>query len=379
MYNNEVLKQYHETLKNMAHLSKLFSESKVPYLVSRSVEKIYCDVFGAEDLGRADCSADAKLGNVGVGLKTFIHGNGKTLQKVAEFNRHADLYRNKSTRELVNTIASLRNERIKFTMRTYDLNTMIYHCITRKENEILIFEEPMDLIDINKIKNMKENTNTVTFNDGLHEYSFNKTKSTLYKRFIMNNPLLNFKVEIHPQPYDLLNRLMKVNKDSLVADQQTPYNLFTESTEYVVLPLFSDKGSERNVPAKSGLNQWNAGGRRRDYNEIYIPIPGWIHKVFPDFFPERDVSFNLRLPNDHYLSTKVCQDNRKALMSNPNKELGRWLLRDVLSLNEGELLTYEMLQNLDIDSTIIEKNDDKYSINFCSIGTYDEFKAQYDI
>lgn len=62
---------------------------------------------------------------------------------------------------------------------------------------------------------------------------------------------------------------------------------------------------------------------------------------------------------------KVCQDNRKSLMSNPNKALGMWLLREVLKLKEGELLKYDRLKELGIDSVILYKyNDEEYSIDF---------------
>ena len=44
-------------------------------------------------------------------------------------------------------------------------------------------------------------------------------------------------------------------------------------------------------------------------------------------------------------------------MSNPNKELGKWLLRDVLHLKEGELLTMEKLNRFGFDSVIITKID----------------------
>ena len=60
---------------------------------------------------------------------------------------------------------------------------------------------------------------------------------------------------------------------------------------------------------------------------------------------------------------KICQDNGKALMSNPNKALGKWILRDVLSLKEGEVLTYQKLKELGIDSILITKGKN-YSINF---------------
>jgi hypothetical protein len=39
------------------------------------------------------------------------------------------------------------------------------------------------------------------------------------------------------------------------------------------------------------------------------------------------------------MQSKVCQDGEKALMSYSNKELGEWILRDILELREGELVT----------------------------------------
>ena len=38
------------------------------------------------------------------------------------------------------------------------------------------------------------------------------------------------------------------------------------------------------MPEKSGLNQWNAGGRVRKYGEVYIPIPAEIRKLKIGFF-----------------------------------------------------------------------------------------------
>ncbi|MFG3434282.1 NgoFVII family restriction endonuclease [Lysinibacillus fusiformis] len=375
-YVNEQTAAYSKMLRNTGSLSRLFSESDCPYLVSRSVENIYCEAFDAENLGRSDCSADAKYKNVGIGLKTFLHGNGRTLQKVAEFNRLSNLYRDKTTKELITTVAQLRNERIEFTKRAHEMDEIIYHCVTRLPNKILIFEEPMDLIDIKNIKSLKQSSNTITFEDGIHEYSFNITKSTLYKRFIMESPMFEIDVNILEHPYLALENLQQ--QMTMV---ETSSNIVGNKTgEYVILPLFSDRGSERNVPERSGLNQWNAKGRPRDPNEIYIPIPKWIHNVFPDFFPARDISFNLQVPSGKFLDAKVCQDGSKALMTNPNKALGEWLLREVMDLNERELLTYEMLEGLDIDSVIVTKQgENTFKINFCEIGTYDNFKLENDI
>ncbi|MCK5536626.1 MAG: hypothetical protein KAI79_07350, partial [Bacteroidales bacterium] len=74
--------QYQQFLCIVGSLSNLFSDSNVPYLYYRIAEKIFCRAFGAEDLSRSDVSADAKKDNLGIGLKTFLAGNNKTLQKV---------------------------------------------------------------------------------------------------------------------------------------------------------------------------------------------------------------------------------------------------------------------------------------------------------
>jgi hypothetical protein len=145
-------------------------------------------------------------------------------------------------------------------------------------------------------------------------------------------------------------------------------------SNYVILPLFSEQGGIH-VPERSGLNQWNADGRLRASDEAYIRIPSWIHRVFRGFFPSRDTSFVLTLPNGTNISAKVCQDNSKALMSNPNVALGEWILRIVLNQSYGKLATYQTLINAKIDSVkIVKINESNYSISCCPLGTYNEFK-----
>ena len=79
------------------------------------------------------------------------------------------------------------------------------------------------------------------------------------------------------------------------------------------------------------------------------------------------------------LDVKVCQDNNKALMSNPNRDLGQWILRDVLGLKEGELLTYEKLQLIGIDSIRLDKVDKmNFKINFVTSGSFEEYLDVYE-
>ena len=153
--NQSVIEKYCNYLKCAGMLSGLSSESESPYINSRIAENTFCLVTGAENLGRADCSADARYGNIGVGIKTFLANSDSTMQKIAEFNRDAYMLKDKSHREIVNIITELRNERILSTKRIYGLKEMIYRCIVREPNTIKICEMPMDLIDVDNIKEIK--------------------------------------------------------------------------------------------------------------------------------------------------------------------------------------------------------------------------------
>ncbi len=366
--SQNIQNDYCSLLNIAGMISGLFSESTTPYITPRHSEKMFCKATGAQDRGRDDTSADATFGTTGIGIKTFINGNGNTLQKVAEFDGDAYLFRDELPANKIRIVAGLRNERIRSTMRMYGLDTMIYHCIVRSENRIQVFEETMDEINIDGITDVqvRSNGSSISFRDGINEYTFNVNKSTLNKRFITQNVLLDLPVVILEDPFAALNGLL-TDADNVFLNEDA------HQLPSVLLPLFSDRGG-RNVPEKSGLNQWNADGRARDDNEIYIPIPAWIHQRFPGFFPDRDHIFTLHLPNNTDLSAKVCQQGSKALMTNPNAALGQWLLRDVMAIPPQTLLTYQDLQRLNIDSVEIYKmSDDEFSISFRPLGSYDTF------
>jgi hypothetical protein len=364
---------YQKMLKTVGSLSRLFSENNEPYIQYRIAENLFCRSFGADNLSRTDCSADAMKDDLGIGIKTFLEKNSATKQKVAEFNSEHASFRSLDAEEKILRVSQLRNERIETTKRIFGLNDIIYHCITRKKNGIIVYETPMDLVDVGGIKNIKQGTNAIAFEDGLNEYSFNITKSTLYKRFLTVNPVLDFEVEILASPFDALEFLFRQ------AEKELTFAPIRQK-EHIFLPLYSMRSGEKSIPEKSGLNQWNADGRARGPNEVYIPIPVWIHKKYPNFFPPRDTSFILLLPDKKEMSAKVCQDNSKALMSNPNSALGEWLLRDILDLKERELLTYEKLRRIGLDSVVIYKaGSGKYDIDFTKIGSYEKFVEENNV
>lgn len=360
---------YERLLKAICSLSKLFSESSEPYIAYRAAENLFCKAFEAENLSRSDASADASKNRIGFGIKTFLHKNGKSFEKIAEFNSDHALFRALGAEEKIKKIAELRNERIETTKRIFGLEQIIYHCITRQVGKILVYETPAPLIKIDEIINLKVNDNTIQFSDPSAEYSFNVAKSTLYKRFVTpENVLLEVPVRILEDPFDQIEKL--ITEAGLIF---APIKI----QPHVFLPLYSTRGGNKKVSEKSGLNQWNASGRPRDPNEIYIPIPAWIHQKFPNFFPPRDQAFQLTLPDRATMSAKVCQDNSKALMSNPNSALGKWLLRDVLNLSERELLTYDKLQAIGLDTVVIYKTDNEtYDIDFTRIESYEKFLVE---
>ena len=365
--NTNKKEEYQDSLKIVGSLSNLFSDSKVPYLYYRIAEKIFCNSFLANDLSRGDVALDAVKDSTGIGLKTFLEGNKKSFQKVAEFNKDKFLYESKSPTRLVEIISKLRNERIRFSENLYGINSSIYHCVVRDENTFKLHEEMMHYVDVDNIHGVKKVKNIIKFNDGINDYSFNLSKSTLTKRFITESPLYEFDVQI------LANPLNDVK--SCILQNNLLYSSSNRIINTIYLPLY---GKNKLVYEKSALNQWNANGRVRNENEVYIPIPAKVHSKAPNFFPDRDSPFNLKLPQGDVLQVKVCQDNSKALMSFSNRELGKWILRDVLSLREGELLTYNRLQILGIDSVRIDKIDDvNYEINFASLGSFENYLESY--
>jgi hypothetical protein len=365
---------YIKLLQVVGSLSNLFSESKTPYLYYRAAENIFCKALNANSLARGDISFDAFKGDTGIGLKTFVHGNGKKFEKIAEFNKDIEKFRQLNEEDTMRKITELRNNRIAATERAHGTSKMIYHLVTRKDGKFEIHEEEMHYIDLATLKLDKKKTTdkNIFFKDKHANYKFYIAKSTLYKQFICNNPITSFDVEILDDPFNFL-----------LSEESKKYYMVHEEAQYeqVYLPLYSARSGK--VEEKSGLNQWHAGGRDRHEDEVYIPIPSWIHKQFEGFFPynrhtDEKAPFTLVLPYGKELDAKVCQSGGKGFMSNPNKELGNWILRTVLQIPVGQLVTYDDLDRVGIDSVLITKLEKyKFKINFASKGSYKDFEEEF--
>lgn len=67
-------------------------------------------------------------------------------------------------------------------------------------------------------------------------------------------------------------------------------------------------------------------------------------------------------------------------MSNPNKALGKWILRDILELKNGVLVTREQLDIIGIDSIKLSKlKDGTYCLDFLKSGSFEKFEEEYRI
>lgn len=365
----EQKRDYKRMLAIVGNLTVLFSESSCPYLSYRAHENIFCKYFKAENLARNDCSVDAKKGKLGIGLKTWM---GNDDQKIAEFGKLRETYKSLTGIELVKKISEYRNERIRITKNLYDIEKMIYHIVKRIPGSMQIIEYVFDYIDVNRISIIpnRGNANNTYFTDEKHIYHFSTSKNTLYMIFEDLKVLDQFEVEIMNDPFQYLMDI-SMSRENYKFYKKKIIDIDTS----LCLRLYSTKSDgTKFVPEKSGLNQWNAAGRKRNPNEIYIPYPAEDRKRKKDFFPDRDTIFELQLPDGNIIPAKICQADGKAIMSNPNKLLGEWLLRKVFEVEENTVITYEMLERFGIDSVIFRRNGAlNYSIDFAEIGTYEDF------
>jgi hypothetical protein len=376
---------YLKLLSAVSKISGLFSDSSIPLISYRAVENFFCKSFNAINLSRSDGAFDANLNSIGIGIKTFQCPSNSKTEKIAEFGKKSKEINLLSEKELVLKVALERNERISLGKRLYDIDSAIYHLVARKEKELVLFETDYDLIEIDNINQIKKTEAGWSFEDGKNYYSYSYSKSTLYRKFFIPQDAFRQQIEIIEDPFTLLLEIFK-NRDLKEAS-----NTLIKGLNYVVLPLYGLKNNQKFVFEDSGLNQWHAKGRKRDINEVYIPVPAKVHHQYPDFFPpiESDKNhFKLHLPNGKIFEASMCQSAKiningqkinkgKGLMTKSNKGLGQWLLRNALQLKEGELATIEMLEKIEYDSVIIIKDDESnYRIDVMKINSYSDFIAE---
>ena len=409
--------KYVKLLQAVASMSRLFSDNTVPYVDSRFVERLFIQATGAKDLSRSDKSFDALIApDIGVGVKTFlsVSGNSKR-EKVAEFTRFAQHgeFVGLTAQELANKVAGFRNKRVMSDANELgiSIDKSIYHCLVRTAKGAVIHEEPYATIDIVNIqptdihgkiiKKWSINKPGAYFTDGLSNYKFDISKNVLIKQFKFTAKPSIIELAIFDDIFDRVLAWFEVIKQSgfSVSSDEGKQLLVVEDpvrmkpgVDFVVLPLYSTRGAEKNVAPKSGINQWNAAGRIRKFGEAYIPIPSAVHRLCPKFFPDRDQKFDIILPNSSVpVQSKVCQGGRKALMSDPNSTLGHWIMKvlrpsltdsdfERLASSKDKPFTYKDLVSIGKDAVIVRKPKDKsksmYSLEFAPLDSYEDFISE---
>ena len=399
--------QYKKLVGTVGSLSNLFSDNESVFLNSRFVEKLYVHNTKAIDYSRKDMSFDAKLlSGAGVGVKTFLASNQHSVksEKIAEFTAAASLgeFLNLSPMETVLKVANFRNSRVESDSRIYeiDLDRSFYHCLIRTNLGCMVHEEPLNMIEIDKIRltsNEKGQKSNIEFEDGLAKYTFNISKNTLFKTFDLrtgdNSPIFQVNIIDNVLQYmaegELIKELGVLSQKKGIELSEFERALSNiPGKDFIILPLYSTR--TRQVPERSGINQWNASGRERQFGEGYIPIPIEVRRKCGSFLPEIEEIFNLSMPNGRLLKSKVCQQDGKALMSNPNKDLCEWLFKLIDSsewtsrkrLTEHRPYTYDDLVMVGKDSVKITKNLVRPNTNDLEpmpIGSYEKFIADLDL
>ena len=406
---------YREALIAVGGLSRLFSESDLPFFHYRFVENLFVRATKGKNISRQDAVFDALVGEnngIAVGVKTFTikKKSSYSYEKVQEFTALAgkgQLGKMKD-KELVFTIAKERNRRILLESATFnaDPDKSLYHCLIRREGQAVVHEEPYPVIVVNKIKPLSPGGKTISqfgtktsnihFHDGINYYRYSRAKNVLLKRFEIKDGE-NWKPIPIKITEDVFSHLFENVLGAAVTPEMKITGLFDEpqqtpGIDYVVLPLYSTKSGVKEVPGKSGLNQWNAAGRLRKFGEAYISVPRDIHKSCKGFFPIGK-NFNLYLPNTkEATNASLCQSGYKALMTNPNDELCKWIFRVIdpnfspsmyNKLPSRKPFTYSDLEMAGFDSVRVSKLNEPdrkgYEIQFEAIGAYEDFLEEMGV
>jgi len=400
---------YSDALVAVGGLSRLFSESDIPFFQYRFVENLFIRATKGKNISRQDAVFDALVGEnngVAVGVKTFTLQKKATYsyEKVQEFTALAGKGKigMMNDRDLIITIAKERNRRILIESASFNADPAksIYHCLIRREGEAVIHEEPYPTISTDliapltssgkKLAKFNSKSSNIHFHDGSNHYRYSRSKNVLLKKFDINTG-----DNWEPVPIkiieDVFGQLFENVLGATVTSDMKITGLFDESLEtpgvdYVVLPLYSTRSGTKEVPAKSGLNQWNASGRPRKFGEAYIPVPIDIHKHCKDFFP-LGKRFKLYLPNTKEpADASLCQSDYKALMTKPNDELCKWIFKvidpqfSISMYNKAPSrapFTYSDLEAAGFDAVRVSKvknpNRLGFEIQFEPIGAYEDF------
>lgn len=403
---------YESYLKMYGTLSAMFnqksSETGAPYLDSKFQETVYARCFSSEnvDIGNTPHDIRSTFGNrkVGIGLKTWLNSKS-SYQKVMQIKANRDDIEaiQDQPKELAIKLSQIKNYRMITDYKRLGLerNGNIYHYVTRDAGKMTLFETSYPLIDIKSLKPNELTSKSFKFSDKSKRYKYTFADSQIWMSFDPSDPytyeLDSFNVDIKSDPFSFLKTAF---------NSSTQLNKSVEKKDYLYLPLYSYRLKE--VPKKSGLNAWNGlpkskgSSTLRPEGEAYIPIPKslWVKK--PHWVdPEVDMSkyklyqkqtgnssyeINLHMPDGKVFPALFGQSDFKALETNPQSILGKWILnvlgidhpqRYIYDKPSNNTVTMELLQELGFDSVKLwhedKGNNREVWIDFASYGSFERF------
>lgn len=410
-YSEEQQNEYISYIEMYGALSAMFnqksSETGAPYLNSKYQETVYARSFDAEEVDFGNTPHDMKSkingNNIGIGIKTWLNSK-PSYQKVMQlksYKNEIDLVKNDKD-ALANKLATIKNRKLKMDYNRLGLSESgnIYHYITRDRGEVSIQETAYPLVDIDKVEPVNLTSTSFEFRDEFKKYKYTFGDSQIWMMFGEQDDstlIKSIKIDIMDDPFSFLKRAFQVKHDSEIIIPGFGSSKSKKETDTVYLPLYSYRYGK--VGEKSGLNAWNGAPKSPKSNiprpeaEVYIPIPKKFLEMKPRWFNpnidfldykkyksetgKNNYAFTLHLPDGKTYPALVGQQEFKALETNPQSALGKWLLYNVLNLSKGELVTNDTLRKAGFDSVKLwHKKIDDYEniwIDFAPIGSFERF------
>lgn len=412
-YSKEQQDDYISYIKMYGSLSAMFnqksSETGAPYLDSKFQETVYSRSFHADAVDIGNTPHDMKsiingesIG-IGIGIKTWLSSK-PSYQKVMQLKSFKDEINSVKDNEeaLANKLSEIKNKKLMIDYNRLGLNKSgnIYHYITRDSGEITIQETSYPLVDINRVEPIKLTKTSFEFKDELKKYKYTFGDNQIWMMFgeERDHTLIDkVKINIMDDPFDFLKKAFQLKHDGKIVIPDLNFKNKQKKSDAVYLPLYSYKTGK--VNEKSGLNAWNGASKNKNSGiprpeaEVYIPVPkAFLKKELHWFNPKIDFTnyeeykqktsansytFMLHLPDGTEYSAFIGQAGFKAIETDPQNALGKWLLYKVLNLTKGQLVTFEMLRRAGFDSVKIwHKYPNDYKnvwIDFAPIGSFERF------
>lgn len=120
--------------------------------------------------------------------------------------------------------------------------------------------------------------------------------------------------------------------------------------------------------------------------EVYLPVPRELHKKVNGWFGTdtlsgdgTSVQFTLHFPDGQEIPGRLTQQGYKSFQTNPQQALGEWLIKNVLNVEKGTVLTKALLDERGVDCVRLWHDDPEDTeniwIDFATSGTFERFMS----